>query len=211
MILACIQVSKCGKKIISPKGLILLLYFMLLKRLLLPIILIIGTSIYSQSFKVVDNKGTLRNIEQEIGNLAELYVSVAASPQILTENFSDIIFNSTGIVDNSDFSVGGSTIAINKTGRYEITYRVSTKSKNNDRSGAEFYLDMAGTEVPGTRAYTYSRNSVVDKNTVTVIKIVLATQVSVIKVKGRVYASNASDKKVFMADNGCSLIVKRIK
>ncbi|OAZ04512.1 hypothetical protein [Flavobacterium succinicans] len=184
---------------------------MFLKRLLLPIMLIVCNAIYAQSFKVVDNKGTLRNINEEIGNLAELYVSVPASPQVLTEVFSDVIFNSTGIVDASDFSVGGSAITINKIGRYEITYRVSTKSKNNDRSGAEFYLDMAGIEVPGTRAYTYSRNSVVDKNTATVTKIIVTTQVAVIKVKGRVYASTASDKTVFIADNGCSLIVKRIK
>ncbi|MCC9019220.1 MULTISPECIES: hypothetical protein [Flavobacterium] len=166
---------------------------------------------YAQTIKVLDNKGTLRNIEQGIGNLAELYIGSPATPQTLAGTFSDISFASSGIVDTSDFSVDGSSITISKSGRYEITYRISTTTTNNEISGGEFYLEVGGTEAPGTRAYTYTRNSLVDKNSVAVTKIIVTTAATVIKIKGRTYASTAAVLSLSMTNNGSSLIVKRIK
>jgi len=53
---------------------------------------------------------------------------------------------------------------------------------------------------------------VVDKNTVTVTKIIVAVVGTVIKVKGRVYASSSvAPFSLTMVANGSSLIVKRIK
>ncbi|WP_264523363.1 hypothetical protein [Flavobacterium sp. N502536] len=167
---------------------------------------------YAQTAKVVDNKGTLVTIEQGIGNLAELYIGSPSTSQTLAGAFSDIVFSDSGIVDTSDFSVNGTSVTIKKKGRYEITYRVSTDANNNERSGGEFYLEVAGTESPGTRAYTYARNSVVDKNTVSVTKTIVTTTAStVIKVKGRTYASTAAVLALTMVNNGSSLLVKRIK
>jgi len=185
------------------------IYF--LKTTLLVAFLMVCNPGHAQTVRVVDNKGTLRNIEQGIGNVAELYIGTPSTSQTLNGSFSDVKFTNSGIVDNSDFSVNVNSITINKSGRYEITYRVSTDAENNERSGAEFYLDVSGIESLGTRAYTYSRNNLVDKNTVTVTKIIAAIAPTVIKVKGRVYASSASTLSLTMANNGSSLIVKRIK
>ena len=186
-----------------------LLYF--LKSPLLIIFLTVCNLGYTQTVKIVDNKGTLRNIEQGIGNVAELYIGSPSIPQTLDGSFSDVNFTNNGIVDNSDFSVNVNSITINKSGRYEIIYRVSTDTNNNERSGGEFYLDISGIESPGTRAYTYNRNNLVDKNTVTVSKIIVITASTVVKLKGRVYASSASTLSLAMANNGSSLIAKRIK
>lgn len=168
-------------------------------------------SSYAQTVKVIDNKGTLRDMELGIGNVAEIYD--ATGGQAINEGlFSAINFNTVGIVD-SDYTTSSNAITITKSGRYEITYRVSTETTNNERNGGEFYLEVAGTESPGTRAYTYSRNNVVDKNTITVTKIIDVTGATLIKVKGQVYASSqgGTSSSVNMVINGSSLIVKRIK
>ncbi|WP_291285122.1 hypothetical protein [Flavobacterium sp.] len=169
---------------------------------------------YAQTAKVVDKKGTLVTIEQGIGNLAEIFNGFSAA-QTISDSFSEIVFSNSGIVDTSDFSVDRTSITIKKSGRYEITYRVSTDANNNERSGGEFYLQIWGAEIAGTRAYTYARNSLVDKNTVSVTKImeitITGTTGVVVKVKGRVYASTAAVSSLTMVNEGSSLIVKRIK
>jgi hypothetical protein len=173
-------------------------------------LLTVCASSYAQTVRVVDNKGTIRGLELGIGNVAEIYN--AAVTQTINGAFSDISFATAGIVDASDFTTTANSITINKAGRYEITYRVSTASTNNERNGGEFYLEVAATESPGTRAYTYSRNNVVDKNTVTVTKMIIAAVGTVIKVKGQVYrSSSAAPFSLTMVANGSSLIVKRIK
>jgi hypothetical protein len=172
-------------------------------------LLTVCASSYAQTARVVDNKGTIRGLELGIGNVAEIYN--AAVTQTISGAFSDIAFATQGIVDASDFTTTVNSITITKAGRYEVTYRVSTASTNNERNGGEFYLDVAGTESLGTRAYTYSRNNVVDKNTVTVTKMITAAAATVIKVKGHVYASSSSALSLTMVANGSSLIVKRIK
>lgn len=168
-------------------------------------------SSYAQTIKFIDNKGTLRDMELGIGNVAEIYDAIGG--QAINEGlFSAINFNTVGIVD-SDYTTSSNAITITKSGRYEITYRVSTETTNNERNGGEFYLEVAGTESPGTRAYTYSRNNVVDKNTIMVTKIIDVTGATLIKVKGQVYASSqgGTSSTVNMVINGSSLIVKRIK
>ena len=175
-------------------------------------LLTVCASSYAQTVRVIDNKGTIRGIELGIGNIAEIYNAAPAVAQTINGTFSDINLATAGIVDASDFTITTNSITISKAGRYEITYRVSTASINNERNGGEFYLDVGGTESPGTRAYTYSRNKVVDKNTVTVTKIITAAAATVIKVKGNVYGSSSSSPfSLTMVANGSSLIVKRIK
>jgi hypothetical protein len=175
-------------------------------------LLTVCASSYAQTVRVIDNKGTIRGIELGIGNVAEIYNAAPAVAQTISGAFLDINFATAGIVDASDFTTSANSITINKAGRYEVTYRVSTASTNNERNGGEFYLDVGGTESSGTRAYTYGRNNVVDKNTVTVTKIIVAAAGTVIKVKGRVYASSSSPPfSLTMVANGSSLIVKRIK
>lgn len=167
---------------------------------------------YAQTVKFIDNKGTLRKLELGIGNIAELYD--ATGGQTINQSvFSDINFNSAGIVDAEDFSTNLNAITILTPGRYEVTYRVTTETTNNERNGGEFYLQVAGLESPGTRAYTYSRNNVNNKNTITVVKILKVSINTTIKVRGRVYASSKSgaNSTLNMALNGSSLIIKRIK
>jgi hypothetical protein len=169
-------------------------------------------SSFAQTVKFIDNKGTLRNIEIGIGNVAEIY-DVIGGQTINEGTFSDINFSSAGIVDTEDFFTSINSITIIKSGRYEIIYRVSTQTTNNERNGGEFYLEVAGTESPATRSYTYSRNNLNDKNTTTVIKIINVSSTTIIKVKGRVYASSQSgtSSSVNMVANGSSLNIKRIK
>ncbi|BFM44341.1 hypothetical protein CFS9_29820 [Flavobacterium sp. CFS9] len=167
---------------------------------------------YTQTVKVVSKKGTLIDIEQGVGNVLEAYVGTPTVSQTLTSTFADIAFSNFGIVDISDFTRSGVLIMINKPGRYEITYRVSTTINNNERSGGEFYLEVGGTEAPGTRAYTCARNSLVDKNTVAVTKTIETTTANVtVKLKGRTYASTAAVPSLTMTNNGSSLLIKRIK
>jgi hypothetical protein len=182
-----------------------------LKLMFLINLLTVCASSYAQTARVVDNKGTIRGIELGIGNVAEIYN--AAVTQTINETFSNIDFATAGIVDASDFTTTLNSITINKAGRYEITYRVSTASTNNERNGGEFYLEVASTESLGTRAYTYSRNKVVGKNTVTVTKMINVVVPTLIRVKGHVYASNSNSSalSLTMVANGSSLIVKRIK
>lgn len=180
--------------------------------LFLSINLTVCASSYAQTVKFIDNKGTLRNLELGIGSIAELYD--ATGGQTINEvTFSDINFNSPGIVDSEDFSTNINAITILTPGRYEVIYRVTTETTNNERNGGEFYLQVAGTESPGTRAYTYSRNNLNNKNTISVIKIIKVLINTTIKVRGRVYASskNGANSTLNMAINGSSLIVKRIK
>ncbi|APD06814.1 dentin sialophosphoprotein [Flavobacteriaceae bacterium UJ101] len=146
---------------------------------------------------------------------AEIY-DVAGGQTLNESSFSDINFATTGIVDTSDYSSSSNSITISKTGRYEITYRVSTAVPTtvNNRTGGEFYLEVGGSESPGTRAYTYQRNRLIDKNTITVDKIIEVTSAPVvIKVKGKVYASsqNGTSATLETVANGSSLIIKRIK
>lgn len=176
------------------------------------ILLTVCASSNAQTVKFIDNKGTLRNFELGIGNVAELFD--ATGGQTINEGFfSAVNFASAGIVDVEDFSVLSNAITILNPGRYEITYRVTTKTVNNERNGGEFYLEVSGVESPGTRAYTYSRNNVNDKGTATVTKIINVVSATTIKVKGQVYASSQSGtvSSVTMALNGSSLIIKRIK
>ncbi|MCT4665495.1 MAG: hypothetical protein N4A45_09710, partial [Flavobacteriales bacterium] len=143
--------------------------------------------------------------------LAEVYNTTGT--QILDEGtFTDITFGTDGIVDG-DYTTAATSITVSNAGRYEITYRVSTTSEDNARTGAEFYLDINGTESPGSRSYTYSRNNLVGNNSATVTKIVQLAASAVIRIKGQVYASNqnGTSAQIKMAANGSSLIVKRIK
>ena len=186
-----------------------------LKRIVFVTLLTVCASSYAQIVKFIDNKGTLRGLETGIGNVAEIYD--ATGGQVISLNvFSVIVFNSIGIVDSADYGTSSNSITINNSGRYEITYRVTTQTANNIITGSEFYLEVAGIESPATRAYAYSSNSIaVGKNTVTVTKIISVTGSAVIMVKGQVYGSSqgggGGNSIVNMAINGSSLIVKRIK
>ncbi len=146
--------------------------------------------------------------------IAEVYDTTGG--QVINEGtFSDINFATTGIVDTDDYTITSpNTITITTVGRYEIKYRVSTQTTNNARNGGEFYLEINGTEAPGTRAYTYTRNNLVDRNTVTVFKVIETTTTNTtIKVKGQVYASsqNGTTSQLTMVANGSSIQIKKIK
>ena len=140
--------------------------------------------------------------------------------QLIDEGiFSDIELATTGIIDTSDYSVTSNSILIKSIGRYEITYRASVFGTltNNQRTGAEFYLQIGGVESLGTRAYAYSRNSgeapnIVGHNTVTVSKIIDVTVANTeVKIRGQIYASQtAAIVDLAMVPNGSSLIIKSI-
>ena len=140
--------------------------------------------------------------------------------QLIDEGiFSDIELATTGIIDTSDYSVTSNSILIKSIGRYEITYRASVFGTltNNQRTGAEFYLQIGGVESLGTRAYAYSRNSgeapnIVGHNTVTVSKIIDVTVANTeVKIRGQIYASQtATIVDLAMVPNGSSLIIKSI-
>jgi hypothetical protein len=183
-----------------------------LRFFLLFILLTVCASNFAQTVKFIDNKGTLKTIDIVRNDMAEIYDTTGG--QSISEGvFSDINFSTAGIVDSSSFSATANAITIKEAGRYEIIYRVTTQTANNERNGGEFYLEVSGIESPGTRAYTYSRNNVVDKNTVTVFKVLSVTKASLIKVKGQVYASaqGGTSSALKMVANGSSLVVKKVR
>lgn len=180
-----------------------------LKRIVFFTLLTVCASSYAQTVKFIDAKGTSR----ELGNVAE--IDDATGGQVINESltlFSAINFSTPGIVDLVYYTRSASSITIAKSGRYEITYRVSTQTTNGNINAGEFYLEVNGTQSPGTKAYTYS-DALAFYDTVTVTKIIDVTVANtVIKVKGRVYYSSlVAASLVKMAKNGSSLIVKRIR
>lgn len=183
-----------------------------LKRIALFTLLItVCVSSYAQSVKFIDNKGTLR----ELGNVAEIYD--ATGGQIINLSATDFFvigFSTPGIVDSVYYTTSANSITITKSGRYEISYRVSTQTTNGKINAGEFYLEVAGTESPGTKSYTYCDSQAI-YGTVTVTKIIDVTVANtVIKVKGRAYYSGQNGgiiPSVNMVKNGSSLIVKRIR
>ncbi len=170
---------------------------------------------FAQEVAVINNKGTIQNIIKP--TVAEIYCASPATSQVINEGaFSDINFGTAGIVDTDDYTIGASAnqITIETVGRYEIIYRVTAENNVNSRTGCEFYLEVRGSEANGTRAYTYTRNNLVNRNTVTVSKIVdLSTVPAIVKVKGQVYNSSqtATSATATITNNGASLIIKRIK
>ena len=56
------------------------------------------------------------------------------------------------------FSLRGGVVTVSTAGLYQVTYRVSTYATSGTvRSVSQAQLSLNGTEVPGTRAFTYNR------------------------------------------------------
>ena len=133
----------------------------------------------------------------------------ADGTQALSTTFANLTFGTPNISD-AGYTVGGSgsQITVATAGTYRITYRVTVRLTNNSSSGGEFILTRNGTEVPGTRGYTYNHNNNRIHGTVTVVKLLAVSAGDVIRVQGRRYSS-AGD--LSLTANGSSLIIERIK
>ncbi len=138
-------------------------------------------------------------------SISEIYD--VAGGQVFGATFSDINFATPGIVD-ADYTAGANSISINTDGRYRVTYRVTTSVTNNTRSGAEFNLTLNGTAAPGTYSSSYQRNRDVDRNTVTVTKVLNLSSGDIIRVEGRRYSNFGVIETVA---NGSSLLIERLK
>ena len=133
----------------------------------------------------------------------------ASGTQALTSTFANLTFGTTNIAD-AGYTVGGSgsQITVATAGTYRITYRVTVRLTNNSSSGGEFIMTRNGTEVPGTRGYTYNHNNNRIHGTVTVVKLLTVSAGDVIRVQGRRYSA-AGD--LSLTADGSSLIIERIK
>jgi hypothetical protein len=111
----------------------------------------------------------------------------------------------------SDYTVDATGITVVKSGLYKATYRVTSQVQNNTRVGGEFHLTKQGTVVNNTKAYTYQRNSLVDKSTVTMVKIVDLAVGDTIGVQGRVYESSLNgDDELKILQEGTMLTLEKI-
>ncbi|NQY28438.1 MAG: hypothetical protein HRT69_03095 [Flavobacteriaceae bacterium] len=137
-------------------------------------------------------------------SIAEVYDMIGG--QALTTTFGNINFATQGIVDGN-YSVSTNSITVTSTGRYRITYRVTSTVTNNARSGIEFQLTNNNSVVPGTHSSVYQRNNDVNRSTATVIKIMELSANNVIRVQGRRYSNNGN---IQTYANGSSLVVEKI-
>lgn len=162
----------------------------------------------AQEDRVTDNKGTI--YELFIPSVSERYPS---ANQVINEiGFTTLNFQSQDFAPNtSDYTNLNTGIRVLNDGRYRVTYRATTETINNNRASGEFRLTLNGTAVNNTSSYTYSRNNLVDKNTVTVIKILDLSTNDLIGVEGRVYESNrgASDSLRVISE-GTMLTVEKV-
>lgn len=89
-------------------------------------------------------------------------------------------------VDNSggDFTSGGNgEITCNFTGEVRVEWDVSCNQNSNSRTTWLAYLELNGSEEPGTRAWTYSRNSGQDHGSVSASSTLSVTSGQVVRVR----------------------------
>ncbi|MFT6810617.1 MAG: hypothetical protein ACJA01_003862, partial [Saprospiraceae bacterium] len=153
-----------------------------------------------------DEAGAFSTIDMYSANrIAEIYD--VAGAQGLGTSFGNINFATAGIIDPG-FGSSANSITINTSGRYRVTYRVTTQVINNTRTGAEFNLTNGALVINGTYAASYQRNKDVDRNTIAVTKMLDLAAGAVISVQGRRYSSTGTIRTVA---NGSSLLIERIK
>ena len=108
-----------------------------------------------------------------------------------SSNFTTIKFQSQDFTPNSsDYTNTTDGIIALKTGRYKITYRITSEVINNVRVGGEFQLTKNTISVNNTIAYSYQTSNLVNKSTVTMVKVLDLIANDKIGVQGRVYESD---------------------
>ena len=113
--------------------------------------------------------------------------------QTVTESstFTTINFQSQDFTAKAtDYSNTSDGIIVLKAGRYKITYRVTSEVINNTRVGGEFQLTKNTISVNNTKSYSYQTSSLINKSTVTMVKILDLLINDKIGVQGRVYESD---------------------
>jgi len=127
--------------------------------------------------------------------------------QAIGPTWTNINFSTEGIID-AGYTSTANSISVTETGRYRVTYRVTTQVVNNTRTGGEFELLLNGSTVPGSYASTYQRNRDVDRNTINVVRVVDLNVGDELQVRGQRYSSNGDLETVA---NGSSLLVERLR
>ena len=163
----------------------------------------------AQEVRVIDNKGTIRTIftptvsethPASIQSVAEAatYTTINLDAEDFTPNVADYTNEIDGIV-------------VLKAGRYKITYRITSEVVNNTRVGGEFQLTRNGNAIANTKSFSYQRNNLVDKNTVTVVKIINLDINDKIGIEGRVYDSNRGPSdSLRIIPEGTMLIIEKL-
>ncbi|MEN8839460.1 MAG: hypothetical protein ABF238_03000, partial [Flavobacteriales bacterium] len=137
--------------------------------------------------------------------MAEIYDVTGG--HALTTSFAVIPFGTDGVIDNN-YTSSTNSITISKSGRYRITYRVSTEMVDgNNRSESEYQLTRNNTVVPGTYASGYHRNNINGTSTSSVVKVVNLNAGDVIRVVGR-KSEGIGDLET--KANGSSLLIERL-
>lgn len=163
----------------------------------------------AQEVRVIDNKGTIRNLF--VPSVSERYPNAAQTVAEDAVTFTTINFQSEDFAPvATDYINTAAGIQVLNDGRYKVTYRITSENINNSRAGGEFRLTVNGNPVNNTLTYTYNRNTLVDKNTVTMVKILDLLANDTIGVEGRVYDSNrgALDDLTIIAE-GTMLTVEK--
>ena len=129
-----------------------------------------------------------------------------------SSNFTTINFQSQDFTpNNSDYTNTSNGIIVLKAGRYKITYRITSEAINNVRVGGEFQLTKNTISVNNTRAYSYQTSSLVNKSTVTMVKILDLIVNDKIGVEGRVYESDrGTPDSLSILPEGTMLTIEKI-
>ena len=133
--------------------------------------------------------------------------TVAESSIFTTINFQSQDFTPT----STDYNNTSDGITVLKSGRYKITYRVTSEVINGTRIGGEFQLTKNTTSVNNTKTYSYHTNSLVNKSTVNMVKILDLNVNDKIGVQGRVYESeNLTPDSLTIKPQGTMLTIEKI-
>ena len=95
------------------------------------------------------------------GSIFEIYSGVA---QVLSATAT--VVNLSNIrIPNTNFTVAGGIVTIQRAGLFSINFSVSTDSTNSNRTGAISQLFINGVAYASSAAYTYNRTTSVGENT----------------------------------------------
>ncbi|OAD45078.1 hypothetical protein LPB303_09070 [Polaribacter atrinae] len=133
--------------------------------------------------------------------------TIAELATFTTINFQSQDFAPTA----TDYTNTSDGIIVLKSGRYKITYRITSEIINGTRVGGEFQLTKNTTPVNNTKAYSHQTSTLVNKSTVTMMKILDLATNDKIGVQGRVYESeNLTPDSLTIIPEGSMLTIEKI-
>lgn len=131
------------------------------------------------------------------------YAHNNVTTQVLTSTFVTAII-ATNIRADAIFSNTLGEVTISKDTWVEVQYEITADSTSS-RSSLECVLQVNGSDVPGSSAYGYHRNTTSGKDTATATSLINITSGDVVRVRIRETAGN-----ILTVANACRLTIREI-